>query len=387
MNKALMYSLRYLPFIIPIALATDMYVSAIPMISDEFEIDSKKIQLMLCSFVLVFGISQLIIGIFIEKIGIKNILNFSAVLFTLGSIICFLAECYITFLIGRILQAIGAAGTQIIAYTLVRVNYDKALINSIISYIKVGCAFSPLLSPPIGAFIILHFGWRMIFIILFVLGLIIMSLSQGYIQNISIHKTRYALRDFRQILLNPTFLYYTICSTLSQGCVFANYAISPFYYISLHHFNEIYFSYLFSFNSAISIVSGLWVAKNVNQVGINTISFRAAILIVGCAIAMKLGNYFTDHYLIFMISGFIFQLAAMMMLTSSLAGILTNFKDSSFIASTLFFFIETVGSGLIGLLLINENNISVDYFINILFCSGIIALLLNTINSKKQFRL
>ena len=115
------------------------------------------------AYLLTQAITIPIYGRLADFFGRKALLVVSILIFLTGSILCGFAHSMLALILFRALQGIGAGGVQPVATTIVGDLYigrDRARAQGWMSTVW---AFAAIIGPLLGAFLIGHFGWPVIF--------------------------------------------------------------------------------------------------------------------------------------------------------------------------------------------------------------------------------
>jgi DHA1 family bicyclomycin/chloramphenicol resistance-like MFS transporter len=91
-------------------LATDMYLPAMPTMTESLNTGPDQVQLTLSLYMAGFAMAQLLCGPLSDRFGRKPIMVGGTTLFLLASLLCAFAPSIEVLLIGRFLQAFGGAG-------------------------------------------------------------------------------------------------------------------------------------------------------------------------------------------------------------------------------------------------------------------------------------
>ncbi|NNM58261.1 MAG: MFS transporter [Legionellales bacterium] len=177
MDKLAQLRLRFLPWVIAIAMFMDTLDStivgvAIPSIANSFGINPVNMKLALTSYLLSLAIFIPISGWLADRYGEKRIFLIAMVVFTLSSIACALSRNLDMLILFRLIQGFGGAlmmpvGRLIILRTYPREDYVKAM-GSVILPGMIG----PALGPTIGGIILHITTWHWIFMINVPVGII-----------------------------------------------------------------------------------------------------------------------------------------------------------------------------------------------------------------------
>ena len=150
------------------------YTPSLAHIADYFNVYYGEAQFTMSSYLLGFGIGQLVYGPLSDRIGRRPSIIIAAFVFLLGSIICALSFDIYMLIFGRFIQSLGACAGSIVSNSAVRDAFDEKVRNRIYIIINGSFAVAPALGPIAGAFIDNYFSWRYNFYLLILLGLILL---------------------------------------------------------------------------------------------------------------------------------------------------------------------------------------------------------------------
>ncbi|QAV24470.1 purine nucleoside transporter PunC [Proteus hauseri] len=155
-------------------LAIDMYLPAFGMMQRELSISEGAISNSLSIFLFGFAIAQLLWGPLSDKIGRKPVLLIGLSLFSFGCLGMLWVDSATSLLAMRFLQAFGVCSAAVIWQALVIDRFDESRSQHVFALIMPLVALSPALAPLIGAWFLQHGGWRMIFILLMAVTIVLM---------------------------------------------------------------------------------------------------------------------------------------------------------------------------------------------------------------------
>lgn len=199
-------------------LAIDMYLPAFGMMQRELSISEGAISNSLSIFLFGFAVAQLLWGPLSDKVGRKPILLIGLSLFSLGCLGMLWVESATGLLAMRFLQAFGVCSAAVIWQALVIDRFDESRAQHVFALIMPLVALSPALAPLIGASLLNHGGWRMIFMLLMAVTLVLMlpTLMLKNIKQKSITDTNQSSASFITLLKSPLYtgnvLVYASCS-------------------------------------------------------------------------------------------------------------------------------------------------------------------------------
>lgn len=199
-------------------LAIDMYLPAFGMMQRELSISEGAISNSLSIFLFGFAVAQLLWGPLSDKVGRKPILLIGLSLFSLGCLGMLWVESATGLLAMRFLQAFGVCSAAVIWQALVIDRFDESRAQHVFALIMPLVALSPALAPLIGASLLNHGGWRMIFMLLMAVTLVLMlpTLMLKNIKQKSATDANQSSASFMTLLKSPLYtgnvLVYASCS-------------------------------------------------------------------------------------------------------------------------------------------------------------------------------
>lgn len=199
-------------------LAIDMYLPAFGMMQRELSISEGAISNSLSIFLFGFAVAQLLWGPLSDKVGRKPILLIGLSLFSLGCLGMLWVESATGLLAMRFLQAFGVCSAAVIWQALVIDRFDESRAQHVFALIMPLVALSPALAPLIGASLLNHGGWRMIFMLLMAVTLVLMlpTLMLKNIKQKSVTDANQSTASFMTLLKSPLYtgnvLVYASCS-------------------------------------------------------------------------------------------------------------------------------------------------------------------------------
>lgn len=249
-NKTLSTVILLSPLVFSFAFAMDIYIPAVPTMKEILHTSQANIQLTLSLFMFATGLGQLLMGPTADQFGRRLVGLWSVAFFIVGSVLCSLANSIELLIIARIIQSFGGCGMLVIAFAIVRDQFSGKEAAKVYSFLNCGIGMSPLFAPIIGSYLFEWFNWRAGFIFLTIMGLIILVIMFFKIKETLPLEKRVKIDSgiflrYWNILKNPTFLCYSICSTAGLMMFFVFFSSSPYIVINLLHTPVRYFGYYF----------------------------------------------------------------------------------------------------------------------------------------------
>lgn len=156
-------------------LATDMYLPAFDAMKQDLATSAGIISASLSLFLAGFACGQLLWGPLSDRLGRKPVLLVGLGIFSLAC----LALCWTTsplmLLIWRFVQALGVCAAAVSWQSLVMDHYPAHRRQKIFATVMPLVALSPALAPLLGAWLLEHYHWRSVFVVLAAITLLLMA--------------------------------------------------------------------------------------------------------------------------------------------------------------------------------------------------------------------
>lgn len=147
-------------------LAINIIAPSLPGLARAFQTDYAVAQAALSLYLLVFALSQLVVGPLSDAIGRRPVVLGGLVVFGLGQIAAAAAPTIEWLLAARVVQAMGGAAGLAIARAIVRDVHGGPAAAAMIGYMTTGLAVAQMVGPALGGVLDEAFGWRAIFLML-----------------------------------------------------------------------------------------------------------------------------------------------------------------------------------------------------------------------------
>jgi DHA1 family bicyclomycin/chloramphenicol resistance-like MFS transporter len=218
---------------------TDLYLPALPALTEGFGAPVSQAQLTLTTLLLAFGISQLVWGPLSDRFGRRPVLLCGLGAYTLASIGCALAPSMLQLIVWRTVQGAAMGAAVMGARAIVRDLYTpeagaRAMSKGLTGLGVIACCCAPL-----GGLLADTLGWRYALVALAVFGASALAVVALRFQETVPRKNPLALRPgtllatWLTILRHPTFLTYSALSAASYAGLFTFLASSSFVFIKV----------------------------------------------------------------------------------------------------------------------------------------------------------
>ncbi len=272
--------------------AIDMYLPALPTISESLGASTAATQMTLMVFFVAFGVCQIVYGPVSDMVGRKPPLYFGLALFALGSVGCALSPS-IGWLIGfRALQGVGASSVMVIPRAIVRDMHTGVEATRLMALMMLVFSVSPILAPLTGSAIIVLFGWRAVFVAVMIatlLSVVLLALFQPETRQPE-DRIRISLASlaagFGKLLRDWHFLGLTFIAGLGMSSFFAFLASSSFIYIDHFGLTPTEYSLCFSVNAVGFIGASQFAARLGGRFGMARVVTTAVACYATVAVAL-----------------------------------------------------------------------------------------------------
>ncbi len=237
-------------------LSIDMYLPGLPALQRHFDSSASSVQLTLTACLLGLALAQVVIGPLSDRIGRLRPLLVGVAVYAVASFACAVASSL--WMLGTLRFIQGAAGASgiVISRAIVRDMRSGAQAVRVFSMLQIVNGFFPAIAPVIGAQLLRVGSWRLVFVVLGLLGLLLFAaaalvLAETHpIAKRSDAGLRVTLSSFSLLLRDGAFVGYALVSGFVTGAMFAYISGASFLIENIFHLSPQVFSAIFATNAA-----------------------------------------------------------------------------------------------------------------------------------------
>ncbi|MFE6757399.1 multidrug effflux MFS transporter [Streptomyces sp. NPDC057684] len=269
-------------------LSMDMYLPALPEVTDALHTSAATAQLTLTACLTGMALGQLAVGPMSDKWGRRRPLLIGLLVYIVATAVCALAPTAPLLIGFRLVQGLAGAAGIVIARAVVRDLYDGVEMARFFSTLMLISGVAPVVAPLIGGQVLRITDWRGIFVVLTVVGIALTSLVWKCLPETLAPERRHgggtaeALRTMRGLLTDRVFTGYMVAGGFAFAALFAYISASPFVVQEIYGASPQTFSLLFGINSV-----GLIAVGQINgKLLIGRVSLDKALAVGLCVIAL-----------------------------------------------------------------------------------------------------
>jgi DHA1 family bicyclomycin/chloramphenicol resistance-like MFS transporter len=343
-------------------MSMDMYLPSLPAIGVALHATTPQVQLTISSYLLGFAVGQIFYGPISDRYGRRPVILVALGLYGVATIVCATTQSIETLTAVRFVQALGGAGSIVLARAVVRDLYTGVRAGRELSLMGSITAFAPIVAPAIGGALQTTFGWRASFILLMVFAVISAAAAARLLPETLRHRTPgpFSLRTmaglYRSVLVHRGFLANLGVLTCSFVGLFAWVSGATFVMQGIYGLTPLSFGAIYAIGAGGYMLGTTIAARIVMRAGLDrTMGIGALVqaaggLIMAAAVALGL------HNVGWLVGAMTIYLAGMgFVLPQTMAGAMTPFPDRAGTASSLMGFTQqsaaAIAAAVIGLYL------------------------------------
>jgi DHA1 family bicyclomycin/chloramphenicol resistance-like MFS transporter len=269
-------------------LCLDMYLPALPSISQKLHASASAVQFSLTTCLIGIAVGQIIVGSISDRLGRRVPLVFGLSAFILASLACAAAPNIYVLTLLRFVEGFGGAAGIVISRAVVRDMYNGTTAARFFSLLMLVTGAGPFLAPQIGAGL-MHIGsWRIIFLALGVVGAVLLVVAIVRLpETLPAERRRAAglgstVRTMGLVLKDRNFTANALATGLGFGAIFSYISGSSFVLENVFGLSPQAFSWVFALNAIGLIGGGQINARLVRRYGsVRLLSAGLALLAIG----------------------------------------------------------------------------------------------------------
>jgi DHA1 family bicyclomycin/chloramphenicol resistance-like MFS transporter len=232
-------------------LTIDLYLPALPSITDDLQTTSAAVQLTLTGTLVGVAVGQLLIGPLSDALGRRVPLLAGIGVHILASLLCVVAPSVEVLGALRVLQGLGAAAASVTAMAVVRDRYTGVAAATVLSRLMLVLGVAPILAPTLGGEVLRHTDWRGVFVALAFAGVGLMVLAAVALEETHPPERRRpgrllgTLRTYRGLLRDGVFVGLMLVAGLTMSALFAYVSGSSFVFQEQYGLDQQQFGIVF----------------------------------------------------------------------------------------------------------------------------------------------
>lgn len=328
-------------------LSTAIYVPSMPSLTEALGATPEQVTLTFTVFLAGFAVAQLVLGPLSDRAGRRVVLLAGGVLFVAASIACALAPTIGALTGARIFQAVGACAGAVLGRAIVRDVYGRERAARVLAFIGVAFSVSPAMSPIIGGYLQVWFGWRASFAFLTVVGLMITVAAALMLDETNRNPDPHALnpvamaRNFATLLRHPVYVGHMLALSLVFCGLMGFVTLSPFLLINDLGIHPDTYGLLAAISVIGTLTGNLSAGVLTMRIGIDRLVLTGTILatVGGAAMAgLGLAGHFSAATIVAPVVVFVLGMGIVM--PNAMAGALGPFPRMAGTASALLGFFQ-----------------------------------------------
>ncbi len=261
------------------SLVNDMYLPTIPSMMKQFHTTPSMTQMGISMAMAGMGLGSVLWGSASDRYGRKPTLIISLIIFVLSTVISLFSRDITFFIVCRLFQGLGAGGAMVLSTSIPADVYMGRQLAKLMAIVGVVNGVAPALGPVVGGLMANWIGWKGIFVVLLIIGLVMTFWTTRYKETLppsrrlQTHSFSEYVKAYRTLFTNGRFMIYVTIKAVAIGLLYAYISSAPFILQTHYGFSAMVFGLIFGGNAiAMSIGSTLALRFKVMKQG----------LVVGC---------------------------------------------------------------------------------------------------------
>jgi DHA1 family bicyclomycin/chloramphenicol resistance-like MFS transporter len=302
-------------------LSTDMYLPALPEMTESFHVTPSMVQLTLTASMAGMAVGQIIAGPLSDENGRRRPLIIGMTVFTLATVVCIASPNIEIFLLFRFIQGFAGGTGIVIARAVARDVCKGPALTRFFSMLMMVNGIAPILSPVIGGQILRFAPWEGVFVLLVIVGV---GLTAGaVIMNETLPVRRRVpggilagMSGFSSLFGQKYFMGHCIMQCFAFAAFFGYISGSSFVFQNIYGVSPQGFSLIFGINGIGLMISGALTGRLAGSIA-DWKTLRSSLWIASIGSIILLAAFLIDLPLPFIIVVLFFTVATLAAMSTS----------------------------------------------------------------------
>lgn len=172
--------------------------NALPTIMREVHVGEMTVQWLSTGYMLIAGITMPLAAFLLKAIKLRRLFTTTMSIFLLGTIIAATAPNFLLLLIGRLIEGIAVGVNMPLIPSVLSLIYPASKRGTVMGLAGIIVNLGPAIGPTVSGIIVDTFSWRMLFIILLPIIVLVIAATQFLVKNVV--KTQQLSLDWLSVL-------------------------------------------------------------------------------------------------------------------------------------------------------------------------------------------
>ncbi|MBR0860661.1 MFS transporter [Bradyrhizobium diazoefficiens] len=238
------------------------------------------------------GLSGILAAGFADRFDRKRLLLFFYVGFTLGTLLCAMAQTYHVLLLGRIVTGLfgGVIGSVVLA--IITDLFPLHLRGRVMGFVQTAFAASQVLGIPAGLFLANHWNWHVCFAAIVGLSIAAIAIIAFAMEPVDAHlRLKQDRNPFHHLIATVAQKRYTLAFAVTTLLATGGYMLMPFYTVNNLGIDMLHLPTIYLVSGLFSIVTGPLVGRASDAFGkYPTFVFGSVVSVIMVLIYTHLGH-------------------------------------------------------------------------------------------------
>lgn len=286
---------------------TDLYLPALPYMSEYFSVEAYIVQLTLMGSMVGLAVGQLVVGPISDKYGRKRPIIVSLVVYLISTILIILIPNIYVMIFLRFIQGLSSSGAVVVSRAVAADLYEGNELRAFFGLLMAVNGMAPIISPIFGSVLLQFVSWKGIFVTLALIGIVLLSVSQKFDETLAVDRrikgsVKDAYATIPLIFKNRIFMTLVLTQSFAICSLFGYIAASPFILQTEYGLSSFAYSICFALNG-VGIIIGTRVSNffsNKKAIFISISGLISIGLLISLALSFK-ANVFVIEVLFFLL--------------------------------------------------------------------------------------
>ncbi|MGS0825092.1 MdtL family multidrug efflux MFS transporter [Shewanella sp. 0m-8] len=278
-------------FVLLYPTAIDLYLVGLPQIAADLNATESQLHMAFSIYLGGMASTMFVAGKIADQAGRKPVVIFGSIIFVVASLVAGNTEHVDTFLVSRFFQGVGSGACYVVAFAILRDVLNNETRARVLTLLNGITCIIPVIAPVIGHKIMLYSPWRTLFTVMAGIGILVSIIAIFVLrETLDTACTKADSSGTSESFANSFFLKRLVITSLAVTIILSYVNVSPMVIMGMLELDRGSYASIMTYTALASMITSFATPLALNYLNQKTLMFGGQILFLISAIGLLLSQ-------------------------------------------------------------------------------------------------